>query len=157
MSRLRTGIFSGFVFGLKKKKIQMSKLRIFWPITLRMQNQICILQIQNCSFRLANPSRLWTILTSLQNHYYLHPMDNKPGVLRKTKSVNRTGYVFLKRCWLTFSSQTALLLNALLHVDCLTPPFSRWLSSFRFELLVILYSFCASNTSNNKKYKLKAA
>lgn len=48
---------------------------------------------------------------------------------------------------LTFSSQTALLLKALLHVDCFTPPLSWWLSSFRFELFDILYSFPGTQTT----------
>lgn len=43
--------------------------------------------------------------------------------------------------YLTFSSHTALLLKALLHVDTFTPPFCRRLSSFRFELLVIVGVF----------------
>ena len=41
---------------------------------------------------------------------------------------------------LTFSSQTAWLLKALPHVDCFTPPLTRWISSFRLEPFLILSS-----------------
>ena len=62
---------------------------------------------------------------------------------------SRADLYFLKGNWLTFSSQTALLLKALLHVDCFTPPFSRWLSSFRFVLLVILCCFLRLQTTKS--------
>lgn len=55
---------------------------------------------------------------------------------------------------LTFSSQTAVLLKALLHVGCFTPPFSCWLSSFRFELFDILCSFLGTKTT--RSYNPKA-
>lgn len=45
--------------------------------------------------------------------------------LKETSKMYCLGYILKGGDRLTFSSQTALLLKALLHVDCFTPPFSR--------------------------------